>query len=168
MEGLEAAVWLSSPALGGGSGASHLEVAMSVASRSGRRGPGVHAAGTALDLGFVPVTLEDFDIVLGGDAVPAADPLIDALCDPQVQSSMRSLGGYHISRPSHLRPRRGAAPPAPQHRLAELVTSIDPELVSAAFGMRPEGRHPCGLGILGFLGSIRSFHAQADPSACPC
>src|SRR5260370_4529865 len=115
MEGLEAAVWLASPARGGGSGASHLGVAMGVASRSGRRGPGVHAAGTALDLGFVPVTLEDFDIVLGGDAVPAADPLIDALCDPQVQSSMRSLGGYHISRPSHLWPRRRAAPPAPQH-----------------------------------------------------
>ena len=73
MEGLEAAVWLSSPAPGGGSAASHFEVAMSVASRSGRRGPGVHAAGTALDLGFVPVTLEDFDIVLGGDALPAAD-----------------------------------------------------------------------------------------------
>jgi len=98
MEGLEAAVWLSSPAPGGGSAASHFEVAMSVASRSGRRGPGVHAAGTALDLGFVPVIWEYFDIVLAGDALAAAEPLICALRDPDVQSSVSALGGYDVSR----------------------------------------------------------------------
>jgi hypothetical protein len=43
-----------------------------------RSGLGVRAAATALGLGFVPVTWEDFDIVLSGDALPAAEPLIVA------------------------------------------------------------------------------------------
>ena len=62
--------------------ASHLEVAMSVASGQADAGLGVRAAATALDLGFVPVTWEDFDIVLSGGALPAAEPLIAALRDP--------------------------------------------------------------------------------------
>ena len=78
--------------------ASHLEVAMSVASGQADTGLGVRAAATALDLGFVPVTWEDFDIVLGGDALPAAEPLISALRDSQLQSSISALGGYDLSR----------------------------------------------------------------------
>jgi molybdate-binding protein len=77
---------------------SHLEVAMSVASGQADTGLGVRAAATALDLGFVPVTWEDFDIVLSGDALPAAEPLISALRDPEVQSTISTLGGYDISR----------------------------------------------------------------------
>ena len=77
---------------------SHLEVAMSVASGQADTGLGVRAAATALDLGFVPVCWEDFDIVLGGDALPAAEPLISALRDMEVQSSIHALGGYDLSR----------------------------------------------------------------------
>jgi molybdate-binding protein len=77
--------------------ATHLEVAMAIASGQADAGLGVRAAATALDLGFVPVTWEDFDIVLSGDALSAAEPLLAALCDPVVQSSVRSLGGYDIS-----------------------------------------------------------------------
>jgi molybdate-binding protein len=78
--------------------ASHLEVAMSVASGQADTGLGVRAAATALGLGFVPVTWEDFDIVLSGDALPAAEPLIATLRDPAVQSSIDALGGYDLSR----------------------------------------------------------------------
>jgi len=78
--------------------ASHLEVAMSVASGQADTGLGVHAAATALDLGFIPVTWEDFDIVLSSDALPAAEPLITALRDPDVHSSINALGGYDLSR----------------------------------------------------------------------
>jgi molybdate-binding protein len=77
---------------------SHLEVAMSVASGQADTGLGVRAAATALDLGFVPVVWEEFDIVLGDDALPAAEPLISALRDPGVQSAIHALGGYDISR----------------------------------------------------------------------
>ena len=78
--------------------ASHLEVAMSVASGQADTGLGVRAAATALGLGFVPVTWEDFDIVLSGDALPAAEPLIAALRTPAVQSPVGALGGYDLSR----------------------------------------------------------------------
>jgi putative molybdopterin biosynthesis protein len=78
--------------------ASHLEVAISVASGQADTGLGVRAAATALDLGFIPVTWEDFDIVLSGDTLPAAEPLIAALRAPAVQSSIGALGGYDLSR----------------------------------------------------------------------
>ena len=77
---------------------SHLEVAMSVASGQADTGLGARSAATALDLGFVPVVWEEFDIVLSGDALPAAEPLIAALRDPGVQASIRALGGYDVSR----------------------------------------------------------------------
>jgi molybdate-binding protein len=78
--------------------ASHLEVAMSVAAGQADTGLGVRAAATALGLGFVPVVWEDFDIVLSGDALTAAEPLISALRDPGVQSAIGALGGYDLSR----------------------------------------------------------------------
>jgi molybdate-binding protein len=78
--------------------ASHLEVAMSVASGQADTGLGVRAAATALDLGFVSAAWEDFDIVLSGDTLPAAEPLIAALRTPTVQSSIDALGGYDLSR----------------------------------------------------------------------
>jgi molybdate-binding protein len=78
--------------------ASHLEVAISVASGQADTGLGVRAAATALGLGFVPVTWEDFDIVLSGDALPAAEPLIAGLRDPAIQSSIDTLGGYDLTR----------------------------------------------------------------------
>jgi molybdate-binding protein len=76
---------------------SHLEVAMTIASGQADAGLAVRAAATALDLGFVPVTWEEFDIVLGGEALPAAEPLIAALRDPGVQASVCALGGYDLS-----------------------------------------------------------------------
>jgi molybdate-binding protein len=78
--------------------ASHLEVAMSIASGQSDTGLGVRVAATALDLGFIPVAWEDFDIVLSGDTLPAAEPLIAALRTPGVQSSIDALGGYDLSR----------------------------------------------------------------------
>jgi molybdate-binding protein len=78
--------------------ASHLEVAMSVASGQADTGLGVRAAATALDLDFIPVAWEDFDIVLSADILPAAEPLIAALRDPDLHSAISALGGYDLSR----------------------------------------------------------------------
>jgi molybdate-binding protein len=98
LDQLLAEAGIAPAALAGPVAASHLEVAMAIASGQADAGLGVRAAATALDLGFVPVSWEDFDIVLGGDALPAAEPLIAALRDPGVQSLVRSLGGYDVSR----------------------------------------------------------------------
>lgn len=81
----------------------HLEVAMTVASGQADAGLGVRAAATALSLGFLPLVWEEFDIVLSGDALPAAEPLIEALRDARVQSSVRSLGGYDLSQAGTVR-----------------------------------------------------------------
>ena len=70
---------------------------MTIASALADTGLGVRAAAIALDLSFVPVTWEEFDIVLSGSTLPAAEPLIAALRDADVQSSVRSLGGYDLS-----------------------------------------------------------------------
>ena len=78
--------------------ASHLEVAMTIAAGQADAGLGVRAAAAALDLSFIPVTWEDFDIVLSGDALPAAGSLIAALGDPRVQATVSALGGYDLSR----------------------------------------------------------------------
>jgi molybdate-binding protein len=91
-------VGIAPTAVTGPEAASHLEVAMSIACGQADTGLGVRAAATALDLGFIPATWEDFDIVLSSDALPAAEPLIAILRDPDVQSSIDALGGYDLSR----------------------------------------------------------------------
>jgi hypothetical protein len=58
--------------------ASHLEVAMAIASGQADAELRVRAAATALDLNFTPVTWENFDIVLSADALGAAEP--DTTC----------------------------------------------------------------------------------------
>ena len=83
--------------IAGPEAASHLEVAIAIAAGQADAGLGVRAAATALDLGFTPVTWEDFDVVLSADVLEAAEPLIGALRDPSVQSAVDSLGGYDLS-----------------------------------------------------------------------
>jgi molybdate-binding protein len=74
--------------------ASHLEVALAVASGIADVGVGVRAAAQALDLEFIPLVWEQYDVVLPGDSVSAAEPLITALRTPAVRSSIEQLGGY--------------------------------------------------------------------------
>jgi putative molybdopterin biosynthesis protein len=76
----------------------HLEVAMAVAAGQAEAGLAVRAAATAMGLAFTPVTWEDFDIVLSGDDLPAAEPLIEALRTCAVRESVSKLGGYDVSR----------------------------------------------------------------------
>lgn len=83
--------------------ATHLEVAMAIASGQADAGLGVRAAATALGLDFVPLTWEDFDIVLGANALTSAEPLIAALRSPAVRSVVRSLGGYDLSQAGEVR-----------------------------------------------------------------
>lgn len=78
--------------------ATHLEVAMAIACGQADAGLGVRAAAAALELAFIPVTWESFEVVLGADSLPAAEPLIAALRGQDVQSSVGALGGYDVAR----------------------------------------------------------------------
>jgi molybdate-binding protein len=82
--------------MGGPVAGSHLEVALAVACGTADAGLGVRAAARALDLDFVPVTWEHFDLVLPGDALGAAAPLVDAVREPQVRAAIGELGGYDL------------------------------------------------------------------------
>ncbi len=75
---------------------SHLEVALAVACGTADAALGVRAAASALDLDFIPVAWEHFDVVLAGDALGAAVPLVNAVCEPQVQAAITGLGGYDL------------------------------------------------------------------------
>ena len=74
--------------------ASHLEVALAVASGIADVGVGVRSAAQALDLEFIPLVWEQYDVVLPGDSISAAEPLITALRTPAVRRSIERLGGY--------------------------------------------------------------------------
>ena len=73
---------------------SHLEVALAVATGIVDAGLGVRSAAAALDLRFVPITWEDYDLVLAGDALDPAAPLITALRSSSVRAAVEALGGY--------------------------------------------------------------------------
>jgi molybdate-binding protein len=77
---------------------SHLEIALAVASGITDTGLGVRAAATDLDLDFVPLTWERYDIALAADALAAAAPLITALREPAVRAAITALGGYDAIR----------------------------------------------------------------------
>lgn len=77
---------------------SHLEIALAVASGICDAGLGLRAAATDLDLEFVPLTWEHYDLVLGAEALAAAAGLIGVLRDRVVRAAISGLGGYDPSR----------------------------------------------------------------------
>ena len=76
---------------------SHLEIALAVASGIADVGLGLRAVANDLDLEFIPLIWEPYDIALGADVLGAARPLITALRAPQVQVSISNLGGYDLT-----------------------------------------------------------------------
>jgi molybdate-binding protein len=75
---------------------SHLEIALAVAVGIADVGLGLRAAANDLNLDFIPLTWEPYDIALSEDALGAIRPLITALCAPDVQASISNLGGYDL------------------------------------------------------------------------
>ena len=54
----------------------------------------MRAAATALDLDFIPLVWEQYDVVLSAAALAAAESFISALLDPAVRQAIDQLGGY--------------------------------------------------------------------------
>jgi molybdate-binding protein len=84
-------------ALRGPETGSHLETALSVASGVVDAGLGVRSVARDLDLAFVPLVSEEYDVVLTGAALDAAAPLVAALHDPGTRAAVTALGGYDAS-----------------------------------------------------------------------
>lgn len=74
----------------------HAQVARAVAEKRADAGLGVLAAARALDLGFLPLFEERFDLVLPREetANPAVLPILEVLQSDTFRRTIRSLGGY--------------------------------------------------------------------------
>jgi molybdate-binding protein len=77
---------------------SHLEIALAVAAGAADAGLAVRAAAADLDLDFLPVAWEDYDLVLAEEALGAAAPLVEALHDPALRAAITALGGYDLDK----------------------------------------------------------------------
>jgi putative molybdopterin biosynthesis protein len=77
----------------------HLGVAAAVASGRADCGLGIAAAAQALDLDFVPLFEERYDLVIPRDGLQddLLKPVLDVLDDPGFRSSVSKLTGYDIS-----------------------------------------------------------------------
>ena len=78
----------------------HLAVAAAVSSGRADCGLGIAAAAQALDLEFVPLYQERYDLVIP-TAYYEADllkPLLDLLADSRFQKAVEALPGYDVSR----------------------------------------------------------------------
>ncbi len=76
----------------------HLEVALAVATGAVDVGVGVRSAAADLDLEFLHLTWEDYDIALPGAALGRAAPLVTALRDNTLRKAVESVGGYDTTR----------------------------------------------------------------------
>ncbi len=82
----------------------HLAVAAAVASGTADFGLGIRAAANALQLGFVPLTLERYDLVIPREhyASSLLEPLLDLLSDGGFQAAVAAMPGYRVSRMGQL------------------------------------------------------------------
>ncbi|GLW08739.1 hypothetical protein Misp01_38690 [Microtetraspora sp. NBRC 13810] len=76
----------------------HLEVALAVATGTVDAGLGVRSAAINMDLEFIPLAWEEFDIGLTRNALEPAAQLIAALQTPTLRDAISALGGYDTSR----------------------------------------------------------------------
>jgi putative molybdopterin biosynthesis protein len=76
----------------------HLEVALAVATGMVDVAVGVRSAANDLDLEFLPLTWEDYDVALPASALGRAAPLITALRTADVRATVTAVGGYNTSR----------------------------------------------------------------------
>lgn len=82
----------------------HLAVAAAVAGGSADAGLGIVAAARALDLDFVPLMKERYDLVIPRAYFdsPLLAPLLDILQQPSFKSEVEGLGGYDTSQMGQL------------------------------------------------------------------
>lgn len=74
----------------------HLAVAAAVAAGSADVGLGVAAAARALQLDFIPLASERYDLILPEESLDAPwfGPLIETLAAPRFRAAVEALGGY--------------------------------------------------------------------------
>jgi putative molybdopterin biosynthesis protein len=84
----------------------HLGVAAAVISGRADCGLGITAAATALDLDFIPLFTETYELVIPIEVYQSIlfEPVIQAANDPEFHSRVQKLQGYDTSKMGGLRP----------------------------------------------------------------
>lgn len=77
----------------------HLAVAAAVKTGGADTGLGILAAARALDLDFVPIASEQYDLAIRPDALdmPQMQALLEIVREPEFRSMVQALGGYDLS-----------------------------------------------------------------------
>lgn len=77
---------------------SHFGVAVAVATGAVDAGLAVRAVAEYVDVAFVPVEWEDFELALNPRAIGLLGPLLEMLASPSVHQRVTALGGYDLRR----------------------------------------------------------------------
>ncbi len=77
----------------------HMAVATAVARGEADAGLGVRAAAEALELDFIPLLHERYDLVIPGDAMgrPPVQSMLSLIGDKEFRAAVQALGGYDVS-----------------------------------------------------------------------
>ncbi|MDF2627327.1 MAG: molybdenum cofactor biosynthesis protein [Symbiobacteriaceae bacterium] len=83
----------------------HLNVAAAVQSGAADTGLGILSAAKALDLDFVPITWEEYELCIPADQEqhPGVQAILNLLTQPAFQRAVADLGGYDVSEAGRLR-----------------------------------------------------------------
>jgi putative molybdopterin biosynthesis protein len=78
----------------------HMAVAAAVLSGAADVGLGIHAAARALNLDFIPVVTEQYDLVISAACFETAaiQSLLNVIRSDAFKQRVTALGGYHIDR----------------------------------------------------------------------
>ncbi len=75
----------------------HLDVALAIATGEADAGLGLRSAATALELDYVPLGWEPFQVATTRSESAGLRPVVDALADPAVGRRVADLGGYDLA-----------------------------------------------------------------------
>lgn len=83
----------------------HLNVAAAIQSGSADTGLGILSAAKALDLDFIPITWEEYELCIPADQEqhPGVQAILNLLTQPAFQRAVADLGGYDVSGAGRIR-----------------------------------------------------------------
>lgn len=82
----------------------HTSVAAQIASGSADAGMGIYSAAKLYDLDFMPVCIEEYDLLIPDHAweSPMVRQLVDTLRSPAFREKIEAMGGYTLDRPGEI------------------------------------------------------------------
>ena len=83
----------------------HTSVAAQIASNTADAGMGILSASKLYDLDFVPICMEQYDLLIPDSAfdTPMVQCLLEVLQSPAFAARLEALGGYELNHPGKVR-----------------------------------------------------------------